>query len=129
MRDLLPVLKRIVGTSIVRFRDRDALTPEEIVGKRAEGVRVMTEYRNIESMLLSNGVLSKLCGSLGRPECFATIKTARDNALDQPGAQRAIDRSQAGRPSGASGSKYPNWTCHALAKPSMPSCATCSHLW
>ena len=91
MRDLLPVLKRIVGTSIVRFRDRDALTPEEIVGKRAEGVRVMTEYRNIESMLLSNGVLSKLCGSLGRPECFATIKTARDNALDQPGAQRAID--------------------------------------
>ena len=91
MRDLLPVLKRIVGTSIVRFRDRDALTPEEIEVKRAEGVCVMAEYRNIESMLLSNGVLSKLCDSLGRPECFTTIKTARDNALDRPGVQRAID--------------------------------------
>ena len=106
MRDLLPVLKRIVGTSIVRFRDRDALTPEEIEVKRAEGVCVMAEYRNIESMLLSNGVLSKLCDSLGRPECFTTVKTARDNALE-----------------------VPNWTCHALAKPSKPSCATCSHLW
>ena len=34
----------------------------------------MAEYRNIESMLLSNGVLSKLCGSLGRPECFTTTQ-------------------------------------------------------
>ena len=91
MRDLLPVLKRIVGTSIVRFRDRDALTPEEIEVKRAEGVYVMAEYRNIESMLLSDGVLLKLCDSLGRPDCFAAIKTARDNALDRPGVQCAID--------------------------------------
>ena len=30
------------GMAIVRFRDRDALTPEEINDKRAEGVRVMT---------------------------------------------------------------------------------------
>ena len=92
MRDLLPVLDRIIGgMAIVRFRDRDALTAEEINDKRAEGVRVMAAYRNIESMLLSNGVLSKLCDSLGRPECFATIKTARDNALDRPGVQCAID--------------------------------------
>ena len=91
MRDLLPVLKRIVGTSIVRFRDRDALTPDEIEVKRAEGVYVMAEYRNIESMLLSDGVLLKLCDSLGRPDCFAAIKTARDNALARPGVQCAID--------------------------------------
>ena len=91
MRDLLPVLKRIVGTSIVRFRDRDALTHEEIEVKRAEGVYVMSGYRNIESMLLSNGVLSKLCDSLDRPDCFATIKAARDNALARPGVQCAID--------------------------------------
>ena len=78
MRDLLPVLKRIVGTKIVRFRDRDALTPEEIEDKRAEGVCVMAEYRNIESMLLSDGVLSKLCDSHGMPDCFTAIKTARD---------------------------------------------------
>ena len=91
MRDLLPVLKRIVGTSIVRFRDRDALTPEEIEDKRAEGVYVMAEYRNIESILLSDGVLSKLCDSLGRPDCFTAIKTARDNALARPDVQCEID--------------------------------------
>ena len=57
MGDLLPVLERIVGgTSIIRFRDRDDLTPGEIEVKRAEGVCVMSGYRNIESMLLSDGV-------------------------------------------------------------------------
>ena len=92
MRDLLPVLDRIIGgMAIVRFRDRDALTPEEINDKRAEGVRVMTEYRNIESMLLSDGVLLKLCDSHGRPDCFAAIKTARDNALARLGVKCARD--------------------------------------
>ena len=92
MRDLLPVLDRIIaGMSIVRFRDRDALTPKEIRDKRAEGVYVLAEYRNIESMLLSDGVLSKLCDGLGRPDCFTAIKTARDNARARPGVQRAID--------------------------------------
>ena len=91
MRDLLPVLDRIIGgMAIVRFRDRDALTPEEINDKRAEDVRVMTGYRNIESMLLSDGVLLKLCDSHG-PDCFAAIKTARDNALARPGVKCATD--------------------------------------
>ena len=82
MHDLLPLLYRIIGaTKIVRFRDRDALSPEEINDKRAEGVRVMTKYRNIESMLLSDGVLSRLCDSLGKTDHFDAIRTARDNAL------------------------------------------------
>ena len=39
MGDLLPLLDRIVGgTAVVRFRDRDGLTPEEIAEKRADGV-------------------------------------------------------------------------------------------
>ena len=92
MRDLLPVLERIIrGMKIVRFRDRDALTPEEIDDKRTEGVRVMTGYRNIESMLLSDGVLSRLCDSHGRPDCFAAIKTARDNPLARLGVKCATD--------------------------------------
>ena len=82
MGDLLPVLERIIGgTSIVRFRDRDDLTPGEIEDKRAQGVRVMSGYRNIESMLLSDGVLSRLCQEHGRSDCFDAIRTARDNAL------------------------------------------------
>ena len=92
MGDLLPVLEQIVGgTSIIRFRDRDDLTPEEIKAKHAEGVRVMAAYRNIESILLSDGVLSRLCGSLGKSERFEAIRMARDDALARGADQHATD--------------------------------------
>ena len=92
MSDLLPLLDRIVsGTKIVRFRDRDCLTPEEIEDKRAQGVRVMSEYRNIESMLLSDGVLSRLCNSLGKTDHFDAIRTSRDEVLAHAGSQHADD--------------------------------------
>ena len=92
MGDLLPVLEQIVGgTSIIRFRDRDDLTPAEVEVKHAEGVRVMSAYRNIESMLLCDGVLSRLCISLGRPERFDAIRTARDDALPRGSVQHATD--------------------------------------
>ena len=90
MGDLLPVLKKIVNaTSIVRFRDKDDLLPGEIKDKCVEGVRVMSGYRNIESMLLSDGLLSRLCDSLGKPDRFDEIRTARDNALGHAGADDA----------------------------------------
>lgn len=61
MCDLLPLLDRIVGgTSIVRLIDGASLTSEEIGEKCAQGVRVLSEYRNIESMLLSDSVLARL---------------------------------------------------------------------
>ena len=92
MGDLLPLLKRIVlGALVIRFRDRDALTDQEIEIKRSKGVSVMSKYRNIESMLLSDGVLLKLCDSVGKPDCFNAIKTARDTALNRAGGQKAPD--------------------------------------
>ena len=92
MRDLLSVLDRIIGSmSIVRLRDRDALTPDEIKDKRTEGVHVMAGYRNIESMLLSDGVLSRLCDSRDMSDCFDAIRTARDNALMRADGQHATD--------------------------------------
>ena len=46
MGDLLPLLDQIIaGTSVIRFRDRDDLTPQEIKLKAAEGVRVMSAFR------------------------------------------------------------------------------------
>ena len=75
----------------MRFRDRDDLTPEEIEFKRAEGVRIMSAYRNIESMLLSDGVLKRLCDGLGKSDRFDPIRTARDDALTRPGLRRAAD--------------------------------------
>ena len=92
MSDLLPVLRRIIdGTSIIRFRDRDDLMPEEIAEKCAQGVNVMFKYRNIESMLLSDDVLLRLCKTLDKSDCFDALQTARDNALSQSSGQRAID--------------------------------------
>ena len=92
MGDLLPLLDRIIGgTSIIRFRDRDDMTPEEVNGKAAEGVRVMSEYRNIESMLLSDGVLSRLCDSCDKSDRFEAVRTARDTALARDCGQHATD--------------------------------------
>ena len=82
MGDLLPILQKIIdGTSILRFRDRDDLTPEEVQEKCDAGVRVMSNFRNIESMLLSDDVLKILCEKHGKLDCFDTIQKARDTAL------------------------------------------------
>ena len=51
----------------------------------------MSEYRNIESMLLSDGVLSRLCNSLGKTDHFDAIRTSRDEALARAGSQHADD--------------------------------------
>lgn len=92
MRDLLPLLNRVVGgAAIVRFRDRDNLTPEEIDDRRRSGVRVLSEFRNLESMLLTDNVLSRLCLSVGMPECAVEMLQARDEALARRGVQSAGD--------------------------------------
>lgn len=92
MGDLLPVLRQIVSsTAIIRFRDRDRLTPEEISRKRDEGIRCMSEYRNIESMLLSDAVLQKLCDRHDKSDRFIQIKAARDRALNQHGTDHPPD--------------------------------------
>ena len=83
MGDLLPLLERIIGgTSVLRFRDRDDLTQEEIEDKHAQGVRVMSAYRNIESMLLSDGVLRRFCDTHGKSDCFDAIRTARGQCAE-----------------------------------------------
>ena len=92
MGDLLPVLKQIVdGTSIIRFRDRDDLTPKEVETKQAEGIRVMSAYRNVESVLLSDGVLARLCESRNGSDRFDAIRMARDHLLAKCAGQHASD--------------------------------------
>ena len=85
MRDLLPVLERVVGASkVVLFRDRDDSTPEEVRARQVQQVvvRTMSEYRNIEAMLLSDGVLVRLCESVEKADRIGAIRAARDSALD-----------------------------------------------
>ena len=94
MEDLLPILEQIVGgTAITRFRDRDDLTREEVKEKHTRGVpiRTMSGFRNIESMLLSDGVLWRLCENLGKSDGFDTIRAARDRDLAGKQGQPAGD--------------------------------------
>ena len=84
MGDLLPVLDRIIGkTQVIRFRDRDDSTPQEVEEDNlGVSVRTMSEFRNIESMLLSDAVLARLCESVDQPEHFQKILAARNTALE-----------------------------------------------
>ena len=94
MADLLPLLDRIIGnTSVIRFRDRDDMTPEEIKVEHTQGdpVRTMSGFRNIESMLLSDGVLLRLCQSLDQSDHFDAIREARDGALASRQGLHAAD--------------------------------------
>ena len=84
MKDLIPLLDQIVAkTQVIRFRDRDSSTSAEIEQRRKHDVpvRTMTSFRNIESMLLSDGILKRLCEKEGKPECFEDIRKVRDNSL------------------------------------------------
>ena len=94
MGDLLPVLDRIIGqTEVIRFRDRDDSTPEEIEEEhtRQVPVRTMSGFRNIESLLLSDGVLARLCESVGRSDGLGAIQAARDRALAENQVRHASD--------------------------------------
>ncbi|MDE2921781.1 MAG: AAA family ATPase [Acidobacteriota bacterium] len=92
MGDLIPFIERLIGgVLLVRFRDRDDLTKEEVERKREEGVRILSGYRNLESLLLSDGLLRRLCESVGRPAEFEAIREARDRALGRVTGPHATD--------------------------------------
>ena len=82
MAEVVPLVRQIVsGTALIRFRDRDDLTPKEVQKLSREGIRVLKEFRNLESLLLSDSILRKLCVKHGDEQKFEEIKSARDSAL------------------------------------------------
>ena len=93
MEALLPVIEQIVeGTHIIRFRDRDDLTETEMSEVRRKGIRVLTKFRNLESLLLSDDVLRTFCESHGREEVLDQILEARDKVVS--------NMTEAGKPGG-----------------------------
>ena len=86
--DLLPLIGQIIeGTEIVRLRDRDDLTPQEIADKKQKGVRSLTQFRNLESLLLSDEILCKLCRDHRMPEHFETLISKRNEILEKEVAE------------------------------------------
>ena len=79
---LVPIIEQIVcGTDVILLRDRDDMSGPEIERKRTKSIRTLTQYRNLESLLLSDEVLEKLCLSYGVPDKYGDIIQARTTAL------------------------------------------------
>lgn len=68
------------GTTVIRVVDQDDRTAEEVAELRKEGVRVLSR-RHLESFLLDDDVLSKLCESVERPECLPQVLAAKNKAI------------------------------------------------
>ena len=82
MADLVPLLEQIVGaTEIVKLRDRDDLTDAQIVEAKSRGTRVLEDFRNLESLLLCDEVILKLCTTKGNAKAFESIREKRNEAL------------------------------------------------
>ena len=88
---LVPLINRIVrGVKIIRLRDRDAMTPVEVGQAKENGIRVLSR-RNLESALLSDEILRKLCEKYGSPDKTEVLISARDDKVKMNNASEADD--------------------------------------
>jgi predicted ATPase len=69
------------GVRITRLMDRDERTAEEIGALQRRGVRVINR-RTIESYLLDDSVLRRLCESLRKPNAIDELLTAKRGAIE-----------------------------------------------
>ena len=80
---LVPLIEEIVrGTKIIRLRDRDEMTDGEVERAKSNGLQVLSR-RNIESFLLSDEILKRLCGKYEAPEKAEILINMRDKHVAQ----------------------------------------------
>ena len=78
---LIAALEQLAtGVEYIRIIDRDRRTDEEIEELEKRGIRVLTR-RHLESYLLDDEVLRKLCEQHGKPEKFKEVKEAKEAAM------------------------------------------------
>lgn len=68
------------GTVVSRVVDGDDHTPQERESNAAEGILVLPR-RSIESFLLDDEILAKLCARCGHPEVLPDLLQVRDDAV------------------------------------------------
>lgn len=78
------VITLIEGVEIVKLIDRDDRSSEEISESEANGVTVLPR-RNLESYLLDDEILEKLCKTLGKIDKLETLLQQKNNLLQQSG--------------------------------------------
>lgn len=69
-----------IETAVIRLRDRDLLTPQEVAVIEAGGTRVLGR-RHIESYLYDDEVLTALCAAQGQPHKEAEVLAAKQRVI------------------------------------------------
>ena len=67
---------------VIGIVDQDDATPEDVERRKKEGIRTLSR-RTIESFLLDDEVLSKLCENYGEPGKVDNLLAAKQEALDK----------------------------------------------
>lgn len=70
------------SSEIIKFVDRDDKSAEEIAESLAHGVRTSSR-RHIESYMMDDEIITKLCHENGKPELIETCLEAKQTAINQ----------------------------------------------
>mgnify|MGYP001625458156 FL=1 len=68
------------STRVIKIVDRDDRTTQEIADLTKKGIKVLKE-RNLESYLLDDTLIKKLCNSVGKPEEYNECIREKQKAL------------------------------------------------
>lgn len=70
----------LAGTQVIKIVDRDDRSDKEVSELISKGIKVLKE-RNLESYLLDDSVLKKLCESVGKPEEYDECIKEKEAAM------------------------------------------------
>ena len=68
------------NSQIIKIVDRDDRSPQEVADLAKSGIRVL-KRRNLESYVLDDAVIKKLCDKVGKPEEYAACIQEKQQAL------------------------------------------------
>ena len=68
------------NSKIIKIVDRDDRSPQEVADFAKSGIRVL-KRRNLESYVLDDAVIKKLCDKVGKPEEYAACIQEKQQAL------------------------------------------------
>lgn len=68
------------NSQIIKIVDRDDRSPQEVANLAKSGIRVL-KRRNLESYVLDDAVIKKLCDEVGKPEEYAACIQEKQQAL------------------------------------------------
>ena len=79
------------NSQIIKVVDRDDRSPQEVADLAKSGIRVL-KRRNLESYVLDDSVIKKLCDKVGKPEeCAACIQEKQQALTDSVSRDNAPD--------------------------------------